>query len=86
MPNWTLKIARRAEKAIDRFPDKDQRLILQALDAMAVDPFNGDIVRLHNERSEWRWRVGNYRIFFDVYDAIKIVDVVDVSRRTSKTY
>ena len=86
MPNWTIKIARRAEKVFDRLPNKDQGLILQSLDAMAVDPFSGDIVHLRKERSEWRPRVGNYRIFFDIYPSLQVVEVVDIERRTSKTY
>ncbi len=86
MRNWTLRIARRAEKKLDRLPVKDERLISQALDAMAAYPFNGDIIHLHNERSEWRRRVGNYRIFFDVYPDSLIIDVVEIQRRTSKTY
>ena len=86
MPNWTVKIARKAEKEFDRFPGKDQRLILQALDALAINPFEGDIIHLKNERSEWRRRTGNYRIFFDLYPDVKVVDVVEIERRTSKIY
>lgn len=86
MPNWTVKIARRVEKTLDRLPAKDQRLILQTLDTMTIDPFSGDIVRLRSERSAWRRRVGNYRLFFDVYSNAKIVDIVEIERRTSKTY
>lgn len=86
MPNWTVKIARKAEKTFDRLSTKDQRLILQALDEMAIDPFSGDIVRLRSERSAWRRRVGNYRLFFDIYTDTKIVDIVEIGRRTSKIY
>ncbi len=86
MPNWNVKISKKAEKQFNSFPAKDQRLILKILDAMAVYPFGGDLVRLRNERSEWRRRVGNYRIFFDVYSQIKVVDVVGIERRTSNTY
>lgn len=84
--NWILKIDPKAEKVLRWLKDKDRRLISQALDAMMADPFFGDIVRLHNERSAWRRRVGNYRIFYDVYIDNKIVAVVEISRRTSKTY
>jgi mRNA-degrading endonuclease RelE of RelBE toxin-antitoxin system len=60
---------------------------MAALDAMRIDPFSGDIVRLHaDERAAWRRRVGSYRIFFDVYPDQLIVDVVDIDRRTSTTY
>jgi mRNA-degrading endonuclease RelE of RelBE toxin-antitoxin system len=86
MPNWTVKIAKKAEKTFDRLPAKDQKYILSTLDVMAENPFVGDIIRLHNERSEWRRRVGNYRIFFDVYYSVHIVDVVEIERRSSNTY
>lgn len=60
---------------------------MAALDAMRTDPFSGDIVRLHaGERAAWRRRVGSYRIFFDVYPDQLLVDVVEIHRRTSKTY
>lgn len=84
--NWILKIDPKAEKTLRQLPNKDLRLVSQALDAMTLDPFSGDIVRLRNERSAWRRRVGNYRIFYDVYTNIKIVGVVEIQRRTSKTY
>jgi mRNA-degrading endonuclease RelE of RelBE toxin-antitoxin system len=86
MPNWTLKIARKAEKALAKLPDKDQRLILAAFDEMVIDSFSGDIKRLRSYGASWRRRVGNYRIFFDVYPDQLMVDVVDINRRTSKTY
>ena len=86
MPNWNVKISKKAEKQFDRFPARDQSLILKSLDAMAVYPFGGDLVRLRNERSEWRRRVGNYRIFFDIYNQIKVIDIMEIERRTSSTY
>jgi mRNA-degrading endonuclease RelE of RelBE toxin-antitoxin system len=83
---WNLQIASRAKKALEKFPAKDQRLIVSALEAMRTDPFSGNIKRLKNERSVWRRRVGSYRIFFDVYPDTFTVDVVDIARRTSTTY
>ncbi len=84
--NWNLKIAPKAEKLLRWLPEKDRKLISHAFDAMMVDPFSGDIVRLHNERSTWRRRVGNYRIFFDVYPNLIVVEIVEIEHRSSKTY
>lgn len=83
---WILRVAKRAEKNLAKAPAKSQRLIRTALQEMAMNPFSGDIVRLHSERATWRRRVGSYRIFFDVYPDTLIVDVVDIDRRTSSTY
>ncbi|MBZ5538776.1 MAG: hypothetical protein LAO31_22755 [Acidobacteriia bacterium] len=53
---------------------------------MGTNPFMGDIVRLKGEPKTWRRRVGNYRIFFDVDPIFRIVDIVEITRRTSTTY
>jgi len=34
----------------------------------------------------WRRRVGDWRIFFDVYPEQRLVDIVDIHRRTTTTY
>jgi mRNA-degrading endonuclease RelE of RelBE toxin-antitoxin system len=83
---WTLRIARRAEKALAKIPGKSRRLIIGALQEMQLDPFSGDIVRLTSERSAWRRRVGSYRIFFDIDPDRRYVDIVEITRRTSTTY
>ena len=53
---------------------------------MASDPFTGDIERLKDERAAFRRRVGDWRIFFDVYPDRRLVEVVDIRRRTTTTY
>jgi mRNA-degrading endonuclease RelE of RelBE toxin-antitoxin system len=53
---------------------------------MQSDPFQGDIARLENQPTSWRRRVGNYRIFFDVYPDQLLVDILRIKRRTSTTY
>jgi mRNA interferase RelE/StbE len=83
---WTLNVARRAQKELARSPVKSQRLLLAALEEMQANPFGGDLVRLKGERSLWRRRVGAYRIFFDVRIEQRVVEVVDIARRTSTTY
>lgn len=83
---WTLNVARRAEKELARAPDKSRRLLFAALKEMQSNPHSGDIVRLQGERTLWRRRVGAYRIFFDVHADSRLVEVVDIARRTSTTY
>ena len=83
---WQLRIARRVQKQLVRLPANDQRRLLAAVDAMCVNPFADDLVRLRSERAAWRRRVGAYRIFFDVRTDERVVDVVEISRRTSTTY
>ena len=83
---WTLLFARRVRKQLERFPAEDQRRILAALQSMTEDPLGGDIARLKDQPAAWRRRVGSYRIFFDLYQEQRLIEVIDVRRRTSTTY
>jgi mRNA-degrading endonuclease RelE of RelBE toxin-antitoxin system len=53
---------------------------------MVDDPFRGDVAPLKHQPVEFRKRVGDYRIFFDLDRQRMLVLVHDVVRRTSKTY
>jgi mRNA-degrading endonuclease RelE of RelBE toxin-antitoxin system len=44
--NWTLLVAKPAQKDLEKLPSRDQARIEQALDALQIDPFGGDIKRL----------------------------------------
>jgi len=59
--------------------------IALAIQAMAENPFAGDIVRLRGSLA-WRRRIGDYRIFFEIDFESRTVDVLDLQRRTSTTY
>ncbi len=83
---WSVNVAKDAQKLLAKIPAKDEEHIIVALQQMRSDPFSGDIVKLKNARTAWRRRVGNFRIFFDVYHEQLLVDVVGIERRTSKTY
>lgn len=83
---WNLRIAKQAKKELERIPANDQKQILRALQAMRDDPFSGDLVRLKNQLTAWRRRVGSYRIFFDVHPDLLLIEVLTIRRRTSTTY
>ena len=53
---------------------------------MAQDPFTGDIVQLKGQPTAFRRRVGDWRLFFDVYPEQHLVEVRDVQGRTTTTY
>ncbi len=83
---WTLRVAKRVERRLRKFPAADRDSIIRAIEELQTNPFQGDIIRLSNQPSAWRRRIGAYRIFFDVDAEQGVVDVVDVARRTSTTY
>jgi len=53
---------------------------------MSENPFSGDVKRLKNERTAFRQRIGDWRIFFDVYPTERLVEIPYIERRGTKTY
>lgn len=84
--NWTITIDNRAEKRLRKFPAKDYERIRHAINAIELDPFFGDIEKLSSADNSWRRRVGNYRIFYEIYDKKKLIYISEIKRRTSNTY
>jgi mRNA-degrading endonuclease RelE of RelBE toxin-antitoxin system len=84
--SWEVRVRSSAEKNLRRAPRHERERLLKALEEMSQDPFAGDIVRLHNQPTAFRRRVGDWRIFFDVDSKQKLLDVLYIERRTTTTY
>ena len=84
--NWLIYVTSPARKVINKLRGKDFILIDKAIDSMATDPFGGDIEKLGGQSGVWRRRVGSYRIFYKLYFENRHIYILEVKRRTSKTY
>ena len=84
--SWKVELARRANKALQKAPKTDQRRLIEALKELQEDPLNRKIDWLKNAPPAHKRRVGSWRILFDVDPVDRVVSVVDIRRRTSKTY
>ncbi len=67
-----------AEKDIRNIPRNDSIKILQKIILLKND-LQGDVKKLTNFTPEYRLRVGNYRVLFDISDSI--INVYRVSHR-----
>ena len=85
-PSWTLRVPKHATKELLRAPRPERERLLAALEALARDPFAGDVEPLKGQPNTFRRRVGNWRLFFDVDRSRRLVDVTDIVRRTTTTY
>ena len=81
---WRVNVAGPAQKALSRLPEADRDRLVAAIDAIAINPYTGDIRKLGGDT--YRRRVGSYRIFFDIVTALRAVHVTAITRRTSTTY
>jgi mRNA interferase RelE/StbE len=65
MPRYSLVIARRFRQDLRRLNAQMHRRVLEVLERLQEDPFQGQ--RLTNVAiGQWRIRVGDYRIRYDI--------------------
>ena len=84
---WTVVLGKTAAKQLDRFPGHDRDAIRAALRLLASDPFpHPKAERLHEYGFEWRLRVRDYRVLYDLDPLDRLVLVGDARRRTTTTY
>ncbi len=80
---YTLQLPKLVSKQLDKLSDKDAGRLFTALEQMCLTG-NGDILKLKGRRNEYRLRVGEYRVFFEVNG--RDVNVTNVERRSGTTY
>ena len=86
MSSWAIHTPKRVVKNLQKFPQADKKRIIEILRECAVNPWEGDIVKIQGEENLWRRRVGSYRILFSPNTAMKVVEIKEIERRTSKMY
>ncbi len=78
---YEVKLARRAERSLGALERREQQRIRAALDLLAGNPRPPNCVALQGEDSVYRVRVGDYRIVYEVLDAVLLIHVVRVVHR-----
>lgn len=83
---WTVIITQSADKQLARLPTVDRNRVSAAIAKIKPNPFLGDVAKLQGQESNWRLRVGNYRIIFEVLFEKRTIFIYNIVRKTSKTY
>ena len=81
-----MKIEQEVYKKLSRFPKRDAERITYMIESLARNPYFGDIDKIKREDDKWRRRIGNYRVFYNIKQRERTVEVVLVERRSSNTY
>ena len=74
-------LERAAERDIGRLPSNIHDRIIQAIRSLESNPRPPGCRKLAGMKNDWRIRVGDYRIVYEIADAIRIVRVYRVRHR-----
>ena len=84
--NWQIFVTSPARRQLNKIDSQDTKKVESAIGGMAIDPFIGDIQKMSGKNNVWRRRVGSYRIFYKLDFNQRIIYILEILRRTSKTY
>jgi mRNA interferase RelE/StbE len=83
---YKIEWRKKAYRQLKKIKASDTRVkIYDAVSALHNWPECPNIKKMKN-RSEYRLRVGNWRIIFDVEQALRIIEIEEVKKRNESTY
>ena len=79
---YRVQVERSAEKDLKRLSAEIRSRAVAAIQALAKNPRPAGSRKLAGTRNDWRIRVGDYRIVYEIADAIRIVRINRVRHRS----
>ena len=78
---YEVHLERSAERDLKRLSAEDFERVVASIRALADDPRPSGCRKLSGSRTDWRIRVGDYRVLYEVEDKDKVVNVMRVRHR-----
>ena len=78
-PPWRLEVHHLFEKKLAKLPRSDRQQILTALEKLQQTPF--PLAKSLKGRTDWRLRVGNWRILLRVDRKMRVMIAYDLGHR-----
>jgi mRNA interferase RelE/StbE len=79
--SYRVALTASAEKELQGLSSKMVDRIMPRLERLAVSPRPPGCKKLKGGDNEWRIRVGDYRLVYEIDDAAKTVDVTRIAHR-----
>jgi mRNA interferase RelE/StbE len=80
MSEYTVSLSKKAAKQLDKLSDKIAEPIFKAIGDLAFDPRPTGCKKLKG-REGYRIRIGDYRVIYEVFDHMLLIDVVNLGHR-----
>ena len=78
---YEVLLERAAERALKQLPKRDFERVIVAIRALASNPRPSGCRKLVGGEGEWRLRVGDHRVLYEIDDAAHVVRVLLVRHR-----
>ncbi|MEH2213409.1 type II toxin-antitoxin system RelE family toxin [Nostoc sp.] len=79
--SYKVEILRSALKQLKKIPSELQERIQIKIDDLATEPRPNGVKKLKGKENAYRIRIGEYRVIYDIFDDLLVVNVVEVGHR-----
>jgi mRNA interferase RelE/StbE len=79
--NYVIKIPKSAQKQIDNLSNTVKDRILEKIKNLEIEPRPLGVVKLKNSEREYRLRVGDYRVRYEIDDAKQTILILQCKHR-----
>jgi mRNA interferase RelE/StbE len=79
--NYRVTLTTSAERELAALPATLIARIIQKLEHLATDPRPPRCKKLSGGQGEWRIRIGDYRVVYEIDDGTRSVDVTRIAHR-----
>jgi len=81
--HYRVQVDKRVQKQLQKIPAGIRNKLIHCMEKLEVDPRPNGVVKLTEQDQLYRIRQGNYRIIYQIQDAMCIVLVVEIGHRSS---
>ncbi|MBD2682049.1 MULTISPECIES: type II toxin-antitoxin system RelE/ParE family toxin [Nostoc] len=79
--SYTVVISKSVQKQIDNLPNDIIERVIEKIQNLAVEPRPDGIVKLKGFDNEYRIRIGDYRVRYEIDDENQLVQILQCKHR-----
>ena len=83
---YQIAFEKSAEKQLGKLEKRTQIKIAAKIDELADDPRPYGYKKLVDSGGTCRVKVGGYRILYDIFDNVLVINVISIIKRNERTY
>lgn len=81
MASYRLEWRKSTKKDLRRLPSQEVKKTIEAVEALMGDPFPYASEKLSGSEHAYRIRIGNYRVIYEVFTSILLVEIQRIAHR-----
>jgi mRNA interferase RelE/StbE len=78
---YEIRYSRESLKSLDKIPTKDKENIVLKIHQIPNTESSLDILKMQGIENTFRLRVGKYRVIYEIYRNVLIINVVEIGHR-----